>query len=216
MIQEDHFEEEEEESPDIISEDAKEVDSSEDAEEDDSVTDEWIGEEDWGEEEDDEEVLEEVLPNYIDNGDGTISDPRNKLMWAKSDSYAEFGYGITWYEAQDFCETVNEKKLAGYDDWRLCGFDEAKTLFSFSKSNRDKDGAEIHVDPMFESGGGHNTWTYDEKPDYHQYAQKFSYITGNDTWEHKDNEYSHVRLVRDERKEEWEPEWREGSKKFEG
>ena len=46
-----------------------------------------------------------------------------------------------------------------------------KAMFSFTKSNTDKDGAEIHIDDLFVEGGGHNTWTYVEKPDYHQYAE---------------------------------------------
>jgi len=173
--------------------------------ENEELNTEWLGEEEWGDEEDEEEVIEEDVPTFVDNGDGTISDTRNNLMWAKSDSYAEFKYGINWFEAQDYCESLNEKEFAGFDDWRLC-----------SMSNTDKDGAEIHVDELFEEGGGHNTWTYMEKPDYHQYAELFSYVTGNEMWQHKDNEYSHARLVRDTGdREDYEPEWRKDTKKFE-
>ncbi|PIQ97230.1 MAG: hypothetical protein COV67_05370 [Nitrospinae bacterium CG11_big_fil_rev_8_21_14_0_20_56_8] len=175
----------------------------------------FIDEDEWGEEKEEEEELpKETVPLFVDNGDGTISDPRNKLMWKKDDSYHQYGYGITWYEAHDYCELLNEKKFAGYDDWRLCGYDEAKTLFSFTNANFDKDGAELHIDSLFEPKGGHNTWTYDEKPDYAQYAMKFSYVTGNEVWENKDNEYSHCRVVRDDQKEEWEPEWRRESRKY--
>ena len=177
---------------------------------------EWLGEEEWGDEEEaeEDEVAEEV-PSFVNNGDGTISDTRSKLMWAQADSYAEFKYGINWFEAQDYCESLNEKQFAGYDDWRLCSTEEAKSMFSFTKSNLDKDGAEIHIDDVFEEGGGHNTWTYLEKPDYDQYAEKFSYVTGNEMWEHKDNEYSHVRLVRDAGEhEDYEPEWRKDTRKF--
>ena len=183
---------------------------------DEDLHTEWIGEEEWTEDEDDAELAEEEeVPPFIDNGDGTISDTHHQLMWTKTDSFTEFGYGITWFEAQDYCEAVNDKKYAGFDDWRLCSTEEAKAMFSFAKSNTDKDGAEVHIDPLFEPGGGHNTWTYVEKPDYHQYAEKFSYVTGTEVWEHKDNEYSHVRLVRDtSKREEWEPEWRKDSRKF--
>lgn len=180
--------------------------------------DEWIGDDDWEGIEEEEAEEEEVFlgPQFVDNGNATISDSISKLMWTKDDSFAEFGYGINWFEANDYIETLNEKKLAGFDDWRLAGFDEAKSLFAFSVSNKDKDGAEVHIDPLFTEGGGHNTWTYEEKPDYQQYAMIFSYITGNDKWEHKDNEYCHVRAVRDEQKEGWEPEWRSQTKKFDG
>ncbi len=171
----------------------------------------WNDDGDW-EEEEETAVLEG--PQFVDNGNQTVSDARHNLMWQKQDSFHKYGYGINWYEANDYIEELNEQKYAGYDDWRLCSFDEARTLFSFTISNRDKDGAEIHIDPVFESGGGHNTWTYEEKPDYSQYAMIFNYVTGNEKWEHKDNEFCHVRAVRDEVKEEWEPEWRKKTRKF--
>jgi hypothetical protein len=177
--------------------------------------DEWIGDDDWEEiEEEEEEELD--VPQFVDNGNETISDSKSKLMWKKSDSFDEFGYGINWFEGNDYIEDLNEKKFAGFDDWRLAGYEEAKSLFAFAVSNRDKDGAEIHIDPLFTSGGGHSTWTYEEKPDFQQYAMMFSYVTGNEKWEHKDNEFCHVRAVRDEHKESWEPEWRSETKKFEG
>ena len=183
--------------------------------ENEELNTEWLGEEEWGDEEDEDEIIEEDVPTFIDNGDGTISDTRNNLMWAKSDSYAEFKYGINWFEAQDYCESLNEKQFAGFDDWRLPSGEEAKSVFSFTQSNTDKDGAETHISELFEPGGGHNTWTYEEKPDYQQYAQKFSFVTGNEMWEHKDNEYSHCRVTRDVIQEEWEPEWRKETKTFE-
>ena len=183
---------------------------------DDENETEWVGEEEWGDEEEENVALvEEEVPNFIDNGDGTISDTQANLMWKKDDSFKEYGYGINWFEAQDYCEMLNEKQFAGYDDWRLPSGEEAKAVFSFTQSNTDKDGAETHISELFEPGGGHNTWTYEEKPDYEQYAQKFSFITGNDMWEHKDNEYSHCRVTRDVIQEEWEPEWRKDTKSFE-
>ena len=183
---------------------------------DDETETEWVGEEEWGDEEEENVALvEEEVPTFVDNGDGTISDTRANLMWKKDDSFKEFGYGINWFEAQDYCEILNEKKFAGYEDWRLPSGEEAKSAFSFTQSNTDKDGAETHISDLFEPGGGHNTWTYEEKPDYEQYAQKFSFITGNDMWEHKDNEYSHCRVTREVVQDDWEPEWRKETKTFE-
>ena len=183
---------------------------------DDETETEWVGEEEWGDEEEENVALvEDEVPTFVDNGDGTISDTRANLMWKKDDSFKEFGYGINWFEAQDYCEILNEKKFAGYDDWRLPSGEEAKSAFSFTQSNTDKDGAETHISELFEPGGGHNTWTYEEKPDYEQYAQKFSFITGNDMWEHKDNEYSHCRVTREVVQDDWEPEWRKETKTFE-
>ena len=183
---------------------------------DDEPETEWVGEEEWEDEEEENVALvEEEVPAFVDNGDGTISDTRANLMWKKDDSFKEYGYGINWFEAQDYSEILNEKKFAGYDDWRMPSGEEAKSAFSFTQSNTDKDGAETHISDLFEPGGGHNTWTYEEKPDYEQYAQKFSFITGNDMWEHKDNEYSHCRVTREVVQDDWEPEWRKETKTFE-
>ena len=183
---------------------------------DDETETEWVGEEEWGDEEEENVALvEEEVPAFVDNGDGTITDTRANLMWKKDDSFKEYGYGINWFEAQDYSELLNEKKFAGYDDWRLPSGEEAKSFFSFTQSNTDKDGAETHISDLFEPGGGHNTWTYEEKPDYQQYAMKFSFITGNDMWEHKDNEYSHCRVTRELVQDDWEPEWRKETKTFE-
>jgi len=183
---------------------------------DDETETEWVGEEEWGDEEEENVALvEDEVPAFVDNGDGTVTDTRANLMWKKDDSFKEFGYGINWFEAQDYCEILNEKKFAGYEDWRLPSGEEAKSAFSFTQSNTDKDGAETHISDLFEPGGGHNTWTYEEKPDYEQYAQKFNFITGNDMWEHKDNEYTHCRVTRELVQDDWEPEWRKETKTFE-
>ena len=183
---------------------------------DDEPETEWVGEEEWGDEEEENVALvEDEVPAFVDNGDGTVTDTRANLMWKKDDSFKEFGYGINWFEAQDYCEILNEKKFAGYEDWRLPSGEEAKSAFSFTQSNTDKDGAETHISDLFEPGGGHNTWTYEEKPDYQQYAMKFNFITGNDMWEHKDNEYTHCRVTRELVQDDWEPEWRKETKTFE-
>ena len=104
---------------------------------DDEPETEWVGEEEWGDEEEENVALvEEEVPTFVDNGDGTISDTRANLMWKKDDSFKEFGYGINWFEAQDYSEILNEKKFAGYYDWRLRSGEEAKrAIESNSKSD---------------------------------------------------------------------------------
>lgn len=49
---------------------------------------------------------------FVDNGDGTISDRATGLMWQKADD----GKGRNWRDALDYAEHL---ELAGYDDWRL-------------------------------------------------------------------------------------------------
>ena len=58
---------------------------------DDEPETEWVGEEEWGDEEEQNVALvEEEVPTFVDNGDGTISDTRANLMWKKDDSFKEY------------------------------------------------------------------------------------------------------------------------------
>ena len=74
---------------------------------DDEGETEWVGEEEWGDEEEENVALvEEEVPNFVDNGDGTISATQSNLMWKKDDSFKEYGYGINWFEAQDYSDCL--------------------------------------------------------------------------------------------------------------
>ena len=62
--------------------DPEKDDQEETSDGDEDLHTEWIGEEEWVEDEDDAELAEEEeVPPFIDNGDGTISDTHNQLMW---------------------------------------------------------------------------------------------------------------------------------------
>lgn len=50
--------------------------------------------------------------DFVDNGDGTVSDLATGLMWQKADD----GQGRNWEEALFYAE---HQQLAGYHDWRL-------------------------------------------------------------------------------------------------
>ena len=53
---------------------------------------------------------------FVDNGDGTITDSRNRLMWIKNGWRLDFFSAVKWNEALVKCQNF---RLAGYDDWRL-------------------------------------------------------------------------------------------------
>lgn len=48
--------------------------------------------------------------NFVDNGDGTVTDIATNLMWQQADS----GVGYNWRQALTYAEALD---LAGYDDW---------------------------------------------------------------------------------------------------
>ena len=77
--------------------------------------------------------------DFVDNGDGTITDSATGLMWLQDDSGA-FGAGsygdgsLNWQQALDWCE---DKSYAGYSDWRLPDIKELATLYLPDTINQD-------------------------------------------------------------------------------
>ena len=59
--------------------------------------------------------------NYVDNGDGTVTDINTGLMWQQ-----QTGDIMSWNDAMLYCT----EPLANYSDWRLPTKDELKTLTS--------------------------------------------------------------------------------------
>jgi hypothetical protein len=79
------------------------------------------------------------LNDFVDNGDGTISDLATGLMWAQADS----GAAYNWESALDYCEGLS---LAGYDDWRLPNAKELQSIVDYSRSPTTANSAAI--DPI--------------------------------------------------------------------
>ena len=46
--------------------------------------------------------LDTEQSQYIDNGDGTITDTYNSLMWKKADSWCDFGHLITQVQSLEY------------------------------------------------------------------------------------------------------------------
>lgn len=80
--------------------------------------------------------------NFIDNGDGTISDQATGLMWQKADD----GTGRDWQESLAFAEDL---ELATYSDWRLPNIKELQSIVDYSRSPQTTQSPAI--DPVFET-----------------------------------------------------------------
>lgn len=63
--------------------------------------------------------------DYVDNGDGTVSDRATGLMWAQDDN----GAGVDWQTALEYAQTSS---LAGYTDWRLPNIKELQSIADYS------------------------------------------------------------------------------------
>ena len=65
------------------------------------------------------------VSQFVDNGDGTVSDLGTGLMWMVDDS----GEGLDWESALAYCENL---EFAGHDDWKLPNVKELQTLVDYS------------------------------------------------------------------------------------
>jgi hypothetical protein len=63
--------------------------------------------------------------NFVDNGDGTVTDLATGLMWQKADD----GNARNWETALSYADGLN---LAGYDDWRLPNAKELQSIVDYT------------------------------------------------------------------------------------
>ncbi len=73
---------------------------------------------------------------FIDNGDLTITDTKTGYMWMKEDSYQYKGHWLSWFEASDYIEEINQERFADYLDWRLPTIKELTFTISRTWRNR--------------------------------------------------------------------------------
>lgn len=65
--------------------------------------------------------------DFVDNGDGTITDRTTGLQWMKKDS----GKGMNW---QDAIQYANKLNYARHNDWRLPNIKELQYIVDYSRS----------------------------------------------------------------------------------
>ena len=99
-----------------------------------------------------ENVLEELAkPNFVDNGDGTVTDTVNKLRWVKKGV-------IKKLKLKDAIAFAESETFAGSSDWRLPTLPELKTLINPERAIN-ASGKKSWVNPIFDDGLGHYYWT---------------------------------------------------------
>ena len=136
---------------------------------------------------------------FIDNGHGTITDKLMNLMWCKNDSYLDLKQFLTYRQAQKYRDKINKDNFAGHSDWRIPGKKEAQSLYDYNHVLliKDKYDMVLHIDPVFPTGGGYNTWTTETRGKITAYVFQFS--DGSGQHHEVDGTVStSVRLVRGE------------------
>lgn len=63
--------------------------------------------------------------DFVDNGDGTVTDAATGLMWAQDDN----GAGLNWQDALAYAQDATR---AGHDDWRLPNAKELQSIADYS------------------------------------------------------------------------------------
>ncbi len=111
--------------------------------------------------------------DFVDNGDGTVTDRATGLTWMRVDS-AALGAGrnkdgkLDWAEALKWAEDL---EYAGRDDWRLPNAKELQSIVDYSRSPDTTRSAAI--DPVFEASPITNEGG---KADYGHYWTSTSHI----------------------------------------
>ena len=139
--------------------------------------------------------MEKEKSRFLKSENGTVYDSLTSLTWMSNDSKIDLNKEVSWDEAEKYAADVNNKKIGGYDDWRIPSAQEALTLFDKNKLNKDFKGGDIHLDSIFPPGAGNTTWTSEIRG---REAQIIFYINGLPYWyEKEDQTLSHaVRLIR--------------------
>ncbi len=81
--------------------------------------------------------------NFIDNGDGTVTDFATGLMWTQRDS----GEGLNWEGAFAWAQQKNAERYLGHNDWRVPNAKELNSILDYTRSPDTTGSAAI--DPIF-------------------------------------------------------------------
>jgi len=96
------------------------------------------------------------INDFVDNGDGTITDNATDLMWTKADNEE----AVLWQDAQAWVQQKNNENYLRYNDWRLPNVKELQSIVDYTRSQSTTNSAAI--DPLFscssitDEGGGQN------------------------------------------------------------
>ena len=130
---------------------------------------------------------------FLNNRDGTITDKETGLVWCQKDSWQIYQDWLTFQEALSWVDELNKKDFLGFHDWRIPEKDEMEKLFILDNIIIGRSKQELHIDAVFESGGGNGSWCM---PFDQQAAFFFSYSSGISQAFDQDFSQGYLRPVR--------------------
>ena len=118
--------------------------------------------------------------DFVDNGNGTITDNATGLTWMQEDSGAlisgtTVSGGLNWQDALNWCESL---AYAGFTDWRLPNIKELQSIVDYSRSPDTTNSPAI--DPLFQSTYLTNGINNNSYPNYAHYWSSTTHLDGMD------------------------------------
>ena len=134
-----------------------------------------------------------VEKRFSDGGDGIVKDNETGLVWCKRDSWQICQDWLTFQEAMSWIDELNKKDFLGFHDWRMPEKDEIKKLFLPTNTILGRSNQELHLDHVFEPGGGNGSWCmpFDQRAAFY-----FSYTSGILQTFDQDFSQGYLRIVR--------------------
>lgn len=111
-----------------------------------------------------------ALSRFENNGDGTVTDTLNSLMWAQKDN----GDLINWQAARSYTQNFNG---GGYNDWRLPTLKELESLYDHTTINDHG----YHTNSLIDISAG-SCWASENR---NNEAARFNFIYGEVYWLYK-------------------------------
>ena len=126
------------------------------------------------------------INQFVDNGDGTITDNATGLMWTQEDSGSwsdcpqdgAVPGEMNWEDALACVQVRNAADYLGYSDWRLPDSKELESIVDYTRSP--DTGGSAAIDPLFESTSIANEGGNDDYPFYWTGTTHVEYSTGNE------------------------------------
>ncbi len=98
---------------------------------------------------------------YIEESSGPITDTKSGLQWLPKDSKQDLGDWKNVDEINAYIRIMRQVYAGGCNDWRMPTTKEALTLFNKKVVQKDFEGKDIYISPLFVVSCAYKMWTSD-------------------------------------------------------
>ena len=132
---------------------------------------------------------------FQDTARGVIEDTQSLTEWLPKDSYGDLGKWVTLKEGANYAKLMNQIYAGGQSDWRLPNKEEILELYDEQLIQKDWEGNEIHIAPVFLTGCSHYLWSSEENGEGH--SMRIDLRNGDLEYINaEEREHQAVRLIR--------------------